>query len=194
MSVHLNFSFPSSSPEALDRVVEAYGFSMKMQLADHLGIAASSLSSRYKRDVFPSDIILQCALETGANIYWLVTGQGDRMGGSAPLSTGIDRLSLISGNLENTGKLTFDFSLLPDDVSPETNLVCIKDQGKNYIVDKGFSEIQDGYWLVEIEGKTSFRTLARIPVKKLRVSTDEMSFDCGVDDIQVLGKVVLTIS
>ncbi|MGP8336475.1 helix-turn-helix domain-containing protein, partial [Serratia sp. CY43514] len=41
MSKHLNFTFPKSTSETLDRVVSAYGFSMKMQLAEHLGIAAS---------------------------------------------------------------------------------------------------------------------------------------------------------
>ncbi len=75
MSVYTNFKFPNSSAEALDRVVDAYGFTMKMQLADHLGIAASSLSARYKRDVFPSDIVLQCVMETGADLQWLITAK-----------------------------------------------------------------------------------------------------------------------
>ncbi|STQ42846.1 Bacteriophage CI repressor helix-turn-helix domain [Ewingella americana] len=42
-------NFDADSAPVLDRVIEAYGFTQKMQLAEHLDMAASSLSSRYKR-------------------------------------------------------------------------------------------------------------------------------------------------
>jgi len=194
MSSHLNFSFPSSSAEALDRVVEAYGFNLKVELAEHLGIASSSLSSRYKREVFPADIVLQCSIETGANIEWLISGKGESFGKSAPMGSSIDRLKLIDGRLEDAGSLIFDFSLLNDDVASDQNLVSVKDKDVNYIVARGLDEIQDGHWLVEIEGKAGFRSLTRIPIRKLRVGSGETSFECGIDDIKAIGKVVLTIS
>jgi len=194
MSSHLNFSFPSSSAEALDRVVEAYGFNLKVELAEHLGIASSSLSSRYKREVFPADIVLQCSIETGANIDWLISGKGESFGKSAPMGNSIDRLKLIDGRLEDAGSLIFDFSLLNDDVASDQNLVSVKDKDVNYIVARRLDEIQDGHWLVEIEGKVGFRSLTRIPIRKLRVGSGETSFECGIDDIKAIGKVVLTIS
>lgn len=194
MSSHLNFSFPSSSAEALDRVVEAYGFNLKVELAEHLGIASSSLSSRYKREVFPADIVLQCSIETGANIDWLISGKGESFGKSAPVGSYIDRLKLIDGRLEDAGSLIFDFSLLNDDVASDQNLVSVKDKDVNYIVARRLDEIQDGHWLVEIEGKVGFRSLTRIPIRKLRVGSGETSFECGIDDIKAIGKVVLTIS
>ncbi|MBY4838551.1 phage repressor protein CI [Pantoea sp. DY-5] len=194
MSSHLNFSFPSSSAEALDRVVEAYGFNLKVELAEHLGIASSSLSSRYKREVFPADIVLQCSIETGANIDWLISGKGESFGKSAPMGSSIDRLKLIDGRLEDAGSLIFDFSLLNDDVASDQNLVSVKDKDVNYIVARRLDEIQDGHWLVEIEGKVGFRSLTRIPIRKLRVGSGETSFECGIDDIKAIGKVVLTIS
>lgn len=194
MSSHLNFSFPSSSAEALDRVVEAYGFNLKVELAEHLGIASSSLSSRYKREVFPADIVLQCSIETGANIDWLISGKGESFGKCAPVGSSIDRLKLIDGRLEDAGSLIFDFSLLNDDVASDQNLVSVKDKDVNYIVARRLDEIQDGHWLVEIEGKVGFRSLTRIPIRKLRVGSGETSFECGIDDIKAIGKVVLTIS
>lgn len=194
MSSHLNFSFPSSSAEALNRVVEAYGFNLKVELAEHLGIASSSLSSRYKREVFPADIVLQCSIETGANIDWLISGKGESFGKSAPMGSSIDRLKLIDGRLEDAGSLIFDFSLLNDEVASDQNLISVKDKDVNYIVARGLDEIQDGHWLVEIEGKASFRFLTRIPIRKLRVGSGETSFECGIDDIKAIGKVVLTIS
>ncbi|WP_409976925.1 hypothetical protein [Serratia quinivorans] len=47
--------------------------------------------------------------------------------------------------------------------------------------------------MINIEGKTSVRTLTRIPVKKLRVSDGKIAFDYSIDDIAIIGKVVLTI-
>ncbi|EBF1550167.1 phage repressor protein CI, partial [Salmonella enterica] len=67
-------------------------------------------------------------------------------------------------------------------------------EGNNqFIVDTSFTEVYDDEWLVEIEGKTSIRTLTRIPIKKVRVSGVGMAFDCSIEDIKILGRVVLTI-
>ncbi|RRO04486.1 phage repressor protein CI [Pectobacterium aquaticum] len=194
MSTHLKFSFPSSSTEALDRVVEAYGFKLKLELAEHLGIAASSLSSRYKRDIFPADIVLQCSIETGANIHWLVSGEGEKFGKNAPIDKTIDRLKLIDGRLENIGKLTFDFSLLNNDALSHANLISVREKDVHYIVASNLDEVQDGNWLVEIEGKAGFRTLTLIPIRKVRVSGLGMAFDCAIDDIKIIGRVILTIA
>lgn len=68
------------------------------------------------------------------------------------------------------------------------------DNTMQYIVDQHFTEVYDDVWLVEVEGKTSVRTLTRIPVGKVRVSGVGMAFDCAIDDIVVIGRVVLTIS
>ncbi|WP_254611103.1 MULTISPECIES: hypothetical protein [Serratia] len=35
--------------------------------------------------------------------------------------------------------------------------------------------------------------MSRIPVKKLRVSDGKIAFDYSIDDIAIIGKVVLTI-
>ncbi|MHA6498980.1 S24/S26 family peptidase, partial [Escherichia coli] len=59
--------------------------------------------------------------------------------------------------------------------------------------DQHFTEVYDDVWLVEVEGKTSVRTLTRIPVGKVRVSGVGMAFDCGIDDIKIIGRIVLTI-
>ncbi len=60
------------------------------------------------------------------------------------------------------------------------------DNSLQYIIDQHFTEVYDDVWLVEVEGKTSVRTLTRIPVGKVRVSGVGMAFDCGIDDIKSL--------
>jgi len=83
-------------------------------------------------------------------------------------------------------------SFLPGRQIPQ-EAICVVDGTTQYIVDQQFSEIYDDEWLVEIEGKVSVRTLTRIPIKKVRVSGVGMAFDCSIEDISVLGRVVLTI-
>lgn len=70
----------------------------------------------------------------------------------------------------------------------------MQDEKAQYILDQKFAEVFDGEWLVNVEGKSSIRTLTRIPVKKVRVSGVGMAFDCDLEDINVLGRVVLIIS
>lgn len=45
----LQIDFSQGGNDTLDRVIEAYGFRTKVALAEHLGIASSSLANRYKR-------------------------------------------------------------------------------------------------------------------------------------------------
>lgn len=193
MSKHLNFTFPKSTSETLDRVVSAYGFSMKMQLAEHLGIAASSLSARYKRDVFPADIVLQCALETGTSIEWLVTGKEADFQEIKPDALSLVRKKLINGQLHDADKVLFDKGIFLDPSNLPTSPMCLIDGSIQYIVDEKYSEVHDGLWLVKIEGKIGIRTLTRIPVKKVRISGTGAAFDCDLDDVTVLGCVVLTV-
>ncbi|MEI7199391.1 helix-turn-helix transcriptional regulator [Pectobacterium parvum] len=60
---------------AIERLVEAYGFSTRQALCDHLGVSNSTIANRYMRDTFSSDWIIQCSIETGTYLRWLSTGE-----------------------------------------------------------------------------------------------------------------------
>lgn len=189
----LQFDMSGESAPVLDRVIEAYGFSTKIMLADHLGIASSSLAGRYKRGGFPADIVVRCMAETGANLEWLATGDGRKFTDEALDILKLPRRKIVDGQLYEAGFYLLDkVSFLPGKPIPQ-DAICVIDASTQYIVDQHYSEIYDDEWLVEIEGKISVRTLTRIPVKKVRVSGIGMAFDCSIDDISVLGRVVLTI-
>ena len=64
---------------AIDCILEAYGYTTKQTLCDKLGISSSTLANRYLRDTFPADYVIQCALETGVALEWLVTGEGSKI-------------------------------------------------------------------------------------------------------------------
>ncbi|MDT7068979.1 phage repressor protein CI [Citrobacter amalonaticus] len=183
----------TDSAPVLDRVIEAYGFTQKMQLAEHLDMAASSLSSRYKRGGLPADIMLKCMAETGVTLEWLATGNGKKFDSEELDILKMPRQKIVDGQLYDAGMFMLDkLSFLQGKPVP-SNPSCILDGAMQYVVEHQFSEIYDDAWLVEIEGKTSVRTLTRIPVKRVRVSGVGMAFDCGIDEINILGRIVLTI-
>lgn len=59
------------------RIMQAYKIKKAKELADQWDIAASVISSRIQRNSLPADFVLRCTLDTGANIVWLCTGQGE---------------------------------------------------------------------------------------------------------------------
>ncbi|AWC84818.1 MULTISPECIES: phage repressor protein CI [Enterobacter cloacae complex] len=189
------FSFKQigHSSDVLDRVMDVYGFTSKLQLADHFDMASSSLSARFKRGVFPADMVVRCVAETGASLEWLATGQGRKFDDEELDILKMPRRKIVDGLIYEAGMYMLDkVSFLPGVPLPSSP-ICVLEGNNQFIVDTTFTEVYDDQWLVEIEGKTSIRTLTRIPIKKVRVSGVGMAFDCGIDDITVIGRVVLTI-
>ncbi|OFC61407.1 phage repressor protein CI [Candidatus Erwinia dacicola] len=183
----------TDSAPILDRVLEAYGFSQKIMLAEHLGMASSSLAGRYRRGGFPADIVVRCVADTGINLEWLATGKGRKYDDQQLDASTIARKKLIDGQLFDAGYIMIDKTMILAPKTEPLRPVLIVDEQSQYLIEMGFTEVYDGEWLVEIEGKISIRTLTRIPIKKVRVSGVGMAFDCGLDDISVLGRVTLTI-
>lgn len=184
---------PTNSAEVLDRVCEAYGFTTSLQLAEYLDMASSSMSARRTRGVFPADIVVKCSLETGFNLEWLATGEGKKYETETLDIMKFARKKLVDGQVYDSGYVMFDKVLFRAGIPLPENPVCIQDDKTQYILDQAFAEVFDGEWLVNIEGKISIRTLTRIPVKKVRVSGVGMAFDCGLEDIEIIGRVVMTI-
>jgi phage repressor protein C with HTH and peptisase S24 domain len=73
----MKINFDSGGAAVIDRIIQAYGFKTKLQLCNHLGTTSANLSLRYKRDFFPSDLVIRCMAETGATLEWLATGEGE---------------------------------------------------------------------------------------------------------------------
>jgi hypothetical protein len=186
-------SLPTDSAKVLDRVCEAYGFTTSLQLAEYLDMASSSMSARRTRGIFPADIVVKCALETGASLDWLTNGSGQKFADEELDIMKIPRKKLVDGQLYDSGLAMFDKILFRAGIPLPGSPICLEDEKAQYIIDQHFAEVYDGEWLVGVEGKISIRTLTRIPIKKVRVSGVGMAFDCSLEDIEVIGRVVMTI-
>lgn len=177
-----------SNVDVLDRICEAYGFSQKIQLANHFDIASSSLSNRYTRGAISYDFAAHCALETGANLRWLLTGEGEAFVNNRESSDAkrIEGFTLSEEILKSDKELSIDAQFF---TKPLTDGMAIRSEGKIYFVDKQAS-LSDGLWLVDIEGAISIRELTKLPGRKLHVAGGKVPFECGIDDIKALGRVV----
>lgn len=181
--------FETGGNDAIERMMEAYGFRFKNDLCRHVDIASSTLATWLKRDYFPAHLVIRCALETGVSLKWLASGEGVKYDHTKSDIERLESYLLKDGGLKLSGHMMFDKVFLPNNLSDPH---VIRTESKTYIVDKKDTELSDGEWLVNIEGKFSIRELAFIPVKKVRVQGGGVPFDCALDDIQIIAKVAGT--
>ncbi|WP_455853906.1 phage repressor protein CI [Pantoea endophytica] len=181
-----------NSDALLDRICQVYGFSQKIQLARYFDIAASSLQNRYTRGTVSYDFAVKCALDTGASIRWIVTGEGPQFDGQPSTNGPISLMAftISDGKLIENSNMSIDrelFSRIP------TRGIAVRSDGKLHFVEREVS-LSDGLWLVDIEGTVSIRELTLLPGKKIHVTGGKVPFECGIDEIITLGRVIGTYS
>lgn len=98
----------------------------------------------------------------------------------------IESFTLSEEILKSDGSITVDAHFF---TKPLTDAMAIRAEGKLHFIDKQAS-LSDGLWLVDIEGGISIRELTKLPGRKLHVTGGKVPFECGIDDIKTLGRVV----
>lgn len=154
-------------------------------LCDHLGVSKSTQATRFMRNIFPAEWVIQCALETGASLLWLTTGQGAIFVNFN--SDIVECENLVKGKLFAASHLLFDNVLFEEEVISPT--VVIHNGGK-FLCDYGDRDIRDGKWLMDLDGKSNFRDVIRMPVDKVRILNENKYFDCEINDVVFQGKVI----
>lgn len=172
----------------LDRIISVYGFTQKLQLANHFEMSPSSLQNRYTRGTISYDLAALCSLETGASLKWILTGEGPQFEGTPALTDHkkMDLYTLKDGVLEKNSILNIDTNILSKQISKG---IAVRTEGKLHFVDQE-SPHSDGLWLVDIEGANSIRELTILPGRRLHVAGGKVPFECNFDDIKLLGRVV----
>lgn len=175
----------------LNRICEVYGFHQKIQLANHFNIAASSLQNRYTRGNVSYDFAVLCALETGTDLKWLMTGEGKQNaqakgeGLVKSESITLDKFTFSESKLSLMGTFVIDASALSTTAG---NVFCVEFDAAVYIVEESNS-VSDGKKLIDVDGAISIRELAVLPGKRLHVTGGKIPFECSAEDIRVLGRV-----
>ncbi|MBL1494717.1 phage repressor protein, partial [Klebsiella pneumoniae] len=69
----------------------------------------------------------------------------------------------------------------------------VKTTEGDYVIDTSTKQLSNGIWLIDIDGMKSIVKIARIPGNKIIVHQDDTSFECSVDDVEVIGRAVKVI-
>lgn len=174
--------------DAIDRILEAYGFSTKITLCNHLGVSQSTLANRYLRDTLPNDWVIICHLETGARLEWLLTGKGPIfLAESDPSNSRMEYYLMDNGKLNTPNEITVSPVFLPEH---KEEVFSLKSNQSIFVVEKVRTEISDGLWVIKVDGFVSVREIYRLPGGKIRVENGPASYECDASDIEVLGKVI----
>lgn len=186
----------SGGQAIVDRLLKAYGFSTKKELGDYFGLGNGTVSTWIKRNHFPGEQVVRCALEKKASLQWLATGEGEMQSflEDVPCRSQetifIEKKKIVSGKLVPCGTSCIDRSLLQAD---EDMLLFVQKNQNNWVVDISESNISNGLWLLDIDSDVDVYNVSRIPGNRIRVMQDSFSFECNVCDVNVLGSVLLTV-
>ncbi|UIM99388.1 helix-turn-helix domain-containing protein [Yersinia ruckeri] len=187
----------SGGKAVLRRMLDAYGFSTQKELGDLLGIPTGTISTWIRRDFFPGDVVVTCALDTRVSLEWLATGKGSASVDNSVSTNNllindtviIDKKRLVSGRLEGYEKFVLDKGFIPEGI--DWNKLCLVYSGKNsWLVEINAAEISNGNWLLDIDGVLDIYTVSRRPGNKLRIVNSNEEFDCLVDEVKAQGLVI----
>lgn len=178
----------------LRRILDAYGFQMQKDLGDLLDISSGTISTWVRRDFFPGDVVVTCALDTGVSLKWLATGQGEMY--PAPSASQNEAVITIpkfrheSGELKEAGVWTLDPSLAP---AATDSLRFIDGLHAGWLVDTAAQKIGNGRWVISIDDALDVFDVVRLPGGKVRLSNNAVDFECGVAEIAPFGVVLFTL-
>lgn len=142
------------------------------------------------RDNFPADIVIRCALETGASLHWLATGTGATFDHLSSDTIRIPAYKFDGNTLVNESSFIFDKAMLPEYAG---EAVFITDGSAKYLIDKAPYQAGDGKFLIEYSGTQSIKELTLLPGNKLRIDWGKYPIDCELSDVQIIGKVIMTM-
>ncbi|WP_337038124.1 MULTISPECIES: phage repressor protein CI [Pseudescherichia] len=193
------FSLLESGGQAvLHRLLLAYGFTMQKQLGDLLGLSSGTISTWVRRNHFPGDVVVACALDTGVDLKWLATGEGNpsntltTSNEAASHMISIPLLSLENGRLENKGNTVADSNVVPN---VNKDCVYIVKGPVSWLVNMKENTPINGLCLLDVDGVIDIYNITRLPGNKITVSsTSGISFQCMVDDVTCRGTVIKTIN
>ncbi len=173
----------------LRRIMDAYGFTLQKQLCDLLEISSGTVSTWVRRDYFPGDVVVTCALDTGVSLEWLATGKGVNDCHNKPLAL-IPTKRLIAGVLEDVSDWNANIDTLADEkiISP----LFIIGSRTSWLVETNIRSISNGCWLLSIDGKFDIYQASLLPGKRVNLSNDRADFTCGSEDVLVGGKVIVS--
>lgn len=191
MAHFMNFLEFVGGKDVIDRLQQAYGFSKRKEFGEYLGISPSTFSTWVSRGFFPADLVARCAIETGARLRFLAYGE-------EPIFDNLSDMKFFQGFKVENGKkfilqgVAMPASLLPQGID-EQNSIVVQEGNITYIVTVNVNDVVDGSYFIVVENSSLIRYLTRLPNNRVRVDGGKFSFEADLNDLTIVGKVVLKI-
>jgi len=177
----------------LRRIMDAYGFTLQKELCELLGISSGTVSTWVRREYFPGDVVVACALETGVSLRWIATGKGEaKTITSASLeqaSLTIPKMRIESGRLKAIGNWSADPSMFN---ATSVSAAYVEGIKYSWLVDLSQTEIGNGRWIVIVDGSYDVYDVVRLPAGKIRLINPSIEFECSLTDVDIYGTVLFT--
>ncbi|WP_407439887.1 phage repressor protein CI [Lelliottia sp.] len=177
----------------LRRILDAYGFTTQRQLCDLLDISSGTVSTWVRRDFFPGDIVITCALDTGASLEWLSTGKTSSIEPTDLSMKNVailKRYSINSGLFIESGEWITDKKMISS--LPE-NCGMVEKGSELWLVDFDTKHLSNGRWLISIDGSYDIYDVVRIPGNRIHLSNAGSNFECNASDVICAGQVKKSI-
>lgn len=185
----------SGGRAVLSRIIEAYVFKTQKELGEHLNISSGTISTWVRREYFPGDVVITCALDTGVSLEWLATGEMSIASQEETAASGIPMVSkkiLLAGKLDDDGFCYIDQTFVPDGVNLK-NLNYVSSGKLSWLIEMDVNELSNGSWLLDIDGTLDVYAVSRRPGNKLRISGHDGDFDCSANEVIPKGLVVVIL-
>lgn len=186
----------SGGKPVLNRILAAYGFTMQKELGDMLDLSSGTISTWIRREYFPGDVVVACAIDTGVSLAWLATGEGSPDDnqvtgkGIEPSLCEIPFYKLEDGELCKDGVTFIDSRIFPDNSKPTA---FITGGINNWYVDLSNDRMGNGKFLIDIDGYIDIYDVTRLPGNKIKVLKESSTFECSLDDVSCVGQVITTL-
>lgn len=185
----------SGGRAVLSRIMEAYGFKTQKELGEYLNISSGTISTWVRREYFPGDVVITCALDTGASLEWLATGEMGIASQEETAASGIPMISkklLLAGKLDEDGFCYIDETFVPDGVNLK-NLNFVRSGKSSWLIEMGVNELSNGSWLLDIDGTLDVYAVSKRPGNKLRVIGPDGEFECSKNEVIAKGLIVVIL-
>lgn len=180
----------SGGKAILERILQAYGFTKQKELADLLGISTATISTWIRREYFPGDVVVTCALDTGVELEWLSFGV-NLSKTSGVIS--IPHKEIIMGKLYERPVFSIDTEHFSN--IEQKKIILISKDNQSWIVSLNTGNISNGTWLVSVNGAVDIYKLQVKPKGTLvLISESQYVFECDVKDIELMGVVLVEIN
>ena len=177
----------------VQRILQAYGFTMQKQLHDHLGVGNGTVSTWIKRNYFPGEVVIRCALETGVDLEWLATGIESEVKDYNELPENKDTLIVAKRVLLENGQLNIADSVYLDRrVYPTipTNPMVVQTERTAFIADDLFTRVNEGTWLIKKGELYSISSVQKLPKNMWKID----GIDWPHNELQFISKILCNIN